>query len=64
MSKTQDHNFSQEAVPLSDKKGVISLTFIMLSLAFFSASMWAGGKLGTGLTFTNFFLHSLSVIYY
>lgn len=55
MSKTQDHNFSQEAVPLSDKKGVISLTFIMLSLTFFSASMWAGGKLGTGLTFTNFF---------
>jgi len=55
MSKTKDHNFSQEAVPQSAKKGVISLTFIMLSLTFFSASMWAGGTLGTGLTFNNFF---------
>ncbi|WP_392552224.1 cytosine permease [Orbus wheelerorum] len=55
MSKTKDHNFSQEAVPLSAKKGAISLTFIMLSLTFFSASMWAGGTLGTGLTFSNFF---------
>lgn len=55
MSKIKDHDFSQEAVPLSAKKGVISLTFIMLSLTFFSASMWAGGKLGIGLTFKNFF---------
>jgi len=55
MSKTKDHNFSQEAVPPSAKKGAISLTFIMLSLTFFSASMWAGGKLGTGLTFSHFF---------
>ncbi|WP_392561412.1 cytosine permease [Orbus sturtevantii] len=56
MSKRKDHNFSQEAVPLSAKKNVISLTFIMLSLTFFSASMWAGGTLGTGLTFSDFFL--------
>jgi len=55
MSKTKDHNFSQEAVPQSAKKGAISLTFIMLSLTFFSASMWAGGTLGTGLSFNNFF---------
>lgn len=55
MSQSKDHNFSQEAVPHSAKKGTISLTFIMLSLTFFSASMWAGGTLGTGLTFGNFF---------
>lgn len=55
MLKKKDDNFSQEAVPQSAKKGIISLTFIMLSLTFFSASMWAGGTLGTGLTFNQFF---------
>lgn len=55
MTNKKDHNFSQEAVPSSAKRGIISLTFIMLSLTFFSASMWAGGTLGTGLSFTHFF---------
>lgn len=52
----QDDNFSQEAVPESARKSTLSLAFIMLSLTFFSASMWAGGKLGTGLSFNQFFL--------
>lgn len=51
----KDDNYSQEAVPQSAKKNILSLTFIMLSLTFFSASMWAGGKLGTGLSFNHFF---------
>ncbi|QIQ22316.1 cytosine permease [Zophobihabitans entericus] len=52
---SNDNNYSQEAVPQSAKKNLLSLTFIMLSLTFFSASMWAGGTLGTGLTFSQFF---------
>lgn len=52
---SKDTNYSQEAVPLSAKKNILSLTFIMLSLTFFSASMWAGGTLGTGLNFSDFF---------
>lgn len=52
---SKDMNYSQEAVPPSAKKSILSLTFIMLSLTFFSASMWAGGTLGTGLNFSDFF---------
>ena len=52
---SNDTNFSQEAVPQNAKKSILSLTFIMLSLTFFSASMWAGGTLGTGLDFKRFF---------
>lgn len=52
---SKDMNYSQEAVPASAKKSLISLTFLMLSLTFFSASMWAGGRLGTGLNFQQFF---------
>ncbi|WP_392566004.1 cytosine permease [Utexia brackfieldae] len=55
MSK-KDDNYSHEAVPHSEKKGILSLSIIMLSLTFFSASMWAGGTLGTGLSFNHFFL--------
>lgn len=53
---SQDHNYSQGPVPLKARKGVVSLSFVMLGLTFFSASMLAGGKLGTGLTFYDFFL--------
>lgn len=56
MTNNTDDNFSQQAVPNSAKKGVVSLSFIMLSLTFFSASMWAGGTLGTGLEFGQFFI--------
>lgn len=53
---SHDDNFSQEAVPLSARKGILALSFIMLGLTFFSASMLAGGKLGVGLSFNQFFL--------
>lgn len=53
---SQDNNYSQESVPLSARRSVLSLTFVMLGLTFFSASMWTGGTLGTGLTFNDFFL--------
>ncbi len=53
---SQDNNYSQEPVPLAARKGVLPLTFVMLGLTFFSASMWTGGKLGTGLSYNDFFL--------
>ncbi|MDR0805420.1 MAG: cytosine permease [Enterobacteriaceae bacterium] len=53
---SQDNNYSQGPVPLAARKGVISLTFVMLGLTFFSASMWTGGTLGTGLSYHDFFL--------
>lgn len=51
-----DNNYSLGPVPKSARKGVASLTMVMLGLTFFSASMWTGGSLGTGLSFNDFFL--------
>ena len=53
---SHDNDFSLGPVPKSARKGVISLTLVMLGLTFFSASMWTGGSLGTGLSFDDFFL--------
>ncbi len=53
---SQDNNFSQGPTPQSARKGVLALTFVMLGLTFFSASMWTGGTLGTGLSYHDFFL--------
>ncbi len=52
----QDNDFSLGPVPRSARKGILSLSFVMLGLTFFSASMWTGGSLGAGLTFNDFFL--------
>ncbi|PSU35964.1 cytosine permease [Photobacterium lutimaris] len=51
-----DNNYSLGAVPQEARKGVASLTMVMLGLTFFSASMWTGGTLGTGLSYDDFFL--------
>ncbi len=51
-----DNNYSLGPVPSAARKGVLSLTMVMLGLTFFSASMWTGGTLGTGLPFDDFFL--------
>lgn len=51
-----DNNYSLGPVPLSARKGALSLTMVMLGLTFFSASMWTGGTLGTGLSYHDFFL--------
>ncbi len=53
---SQDNNYSQVPVPPAARKGVVPLTFVMLGLTFFSASMWTGGTLGTGLSYNDFFL--------
>ncbi|MFA0459095.1 cytosine permease [Vibrio breoganii] len=51
-----DNNYSLGPVPAEARKGMASLTMVMLGLTFFSASMWTGGSLGTGLNFNDFFL--------
>ncbi|PMN74099.1 cytosine permease [Enterovibrio norvegicus] len=51
-----DNNYSLGPVPMAARKGVLSLTMVMLGLTFFSASMWTGGTLGTSLSFNDFFL--------
>ncbi|MCG7587973.1 cytosine permease [Photobacterium sp. OFAV2-7] len=51
-----DNNYSLGPVPQSARKGIPSLTMVMLGLTFFSASMWTGGTLGTGLSYNDFFL--------
>lgn len=53
---SHDNDYSLGPVPKTARKGVVSLTLVMLGLTFFSASMWTGGALGTGLSFDDFFL--------
>ncbi|WP_023604129.1 cytosine permease [Aliivibrio logei] len=53
---SHDNDFSLGPVPKTARKGIVSLTLVMLGLTFFSASMWTGGALGTGLSFNDFFL--------
>ncbi|MBR6472078.1 MAG: cytosine permease [Victivallales bacterium] len=45
-------DFEQGAVPQTSRRGFWSMLVVMLGFTFFSASMWAGGTLGTGMTFT------------
>lgn len=52
----QDRDFSLQAVPTSQKKGALSMFPIMLGFTFFSASMWTGGILGTGLNMADFLM--------
>lgn len=52
-----DHDFALEAVPVEKRRGFWSMLAVMLGFTFFSASMWAGGTLGTGLKlFPDFFI--------
>ncbi|MFK4998938.1 cytosine permease [Bacillus sp. N9] len=53
MSKV-DKEFSLQAVPQENRNGFWKILAVMLSLSFFSASMWSGGTLGTGLSFIQF----------
>lgn len=45
----KDHDFALDSVPKSERRGFWSMLAVMLGFTFFSASMWAGGTLGTGL---------------
>ncbi|APX92230.1 cytosine permease [Halomonas sp. 1513] len=47
--KTSDYPLS--AVPASRRKGLLSTTMVLLGFTLFTATMWAGGSLGTAFTF-------------
>ncbi|SHG75765.1 cytosine permease [Ferrimonas marina] len=49
-----DTEYGLEPVPSHARKPFLSLTLVMLGLTFFSASMWTGGALGTGLDLSQF----------
>ncbi|EAR68724.1 nucleobase:cation symporter [Bacillus sp. NRRL B-14911] len=52
--KKVDLDFSLSAVPQKHRSGFWRMLVVMLGLTFFSASMWSGGTLGSGLTFMQF----------
>ena len=55
-SKTEmaDRDFSLDFVPLEQRRGFWSMFFVMMGFTFFSASMWTGANLGSGLTLSGF----------
>lgn len=48
--KKEDIDFALGHVKETHKNGFVPMMVVMLGFTFFSASMWAGGKLGVGLT--------------
>jgi cytosine permease len=52
MSKEQQgvkhDDYALEAVPEKERRGLISMSMVMLGFTFFAASMWTGGTLGLG----------------
>lgn len=55
-TNVKNTDFEFEAVPYENRKGFLSMFVIMMGFTFFSASMWTGGSLGTGLDFKSFML--------
>ncbi|NYV66423.1 cytosine permease [Bacillus sp. Gen3] len=49
-----DLEFSLQPVPKGHRNGFWKILAVMLGFTFFSASMWSGGTLGNGLSFTSF----------
>ncbi len=47
-------DFEQGTVPQEARRGFWSMLVVMLGFTFFSASMFAGGKLGAGMSFKGF----------
>ncbi len=56
----QENDFSLESVPRESRRGFWAMFVVMMGFTFFSASMWSGGKLGVGLTASQFFLAVLA----
>ncbi|WP_462405142.1 cytosine permease [Gracilibacillus sp. Marseille-QA3620] len=49
--KIEDKEYSFEPVPQEKRNNFWKMLVVMLGFSFYSASMWAGGSLGEGLTF-------------
>lgn len=50
------NDFEFVKVDKESRRGFLSMLVMMLGFTFFSASMWTGGQLGTGLSFNEFVL--------
>lgn len=55
-NQNYDHDYALQTVPEESKKGFLSMFVVMLGFTFFSASMWTGGTLGTGLQIKDFII--------
>lgn len=55
-SNIASQDFPLEEVPLENRKSFWSLTSVLLGFTFFTATMWAGGALGTAFSFTELVL--------
>ncbi|MBQ1366751.1 MAG: cytosine permease [Firmicutes bacterium] len=49
-----DVDFSEQAVPQSSRRNVVTMFMVMLGFTFFSASMWVGQSMAQGLDFGGF----------
>lgn len=49
----QVSDYPLSEVPSTDRKGVLSTSMVLLGFTFFTATMFAGGSLGTAFTFSN-----------
>lgn len=49
-------DFALQPVPAQHRRGFWPMLIVMMGFTFFSASMWTGGRLGTGLTAGQFVL--------
>lgn len=50
----QSQDFAHSTVPETARKGFLPILVVMVGFTFFSASMWSGGALGKGLSFSQF----------
>lgn len=49
--RVEAEDFPLVEVPFSARKGVLSISLVLLGFTFFTATMWAGGKLGVAYKF-------------
>lgn len=54
--QNENRDFEQSSIPANHRRGFWSMFVIMMGFTFFSASMWAGGNLGRGLSLNHFML--------
>lgn len=47
----QHSDYPLSEVPLSERKGLLSTAIVLLGFTFFTATMWAGGSLGSAFSF-------------
>ena len=52
--QTVDIDYSEQAVPQSERRNIVTMFMILLGFTFFSASMWVGQEMADGLDFNGF----------